>query len=81
MKKDQGFIKWIVIIVIALIVLGFYGFNIREAVEAPATQENLNFFKEICIKIWNTLLKAPALFLWEHVIMPLIHTLSGLKRG
>ncbi len=76
MKKDRGFIKWIIIIVIALIILGYYGFDVRHAVESPTTQDNLNYFKDLLIKLWENILKMPALFIWDHVIMPLIHSLS-----
>lgn len=72
-KKDRGLIKFIIIIVIALVILGYYGFSVRQAIEAPASQDNLNFFKDICIKIWLYILRAPALFIWENVILPLIH--------
>jgi hypothetical protein len=81
MKKDQGFIKWIILIVIALIILGYFGFNLRDAVEAPATRDNLSFFKDILLSVWNNILKVPALFVWEHVISPLIHMLTVGKRG
>jgi hypothetical protein len=79
MKKDQGFIKWIILIVIALIILGYYGFDVRRAIEAETTQNNLNWFKETCLWIWDHILRIPAMFLWEHVILPLIHSLTSRK--
>lgn len=81
MKKDQGFIKWIVIIVIALIILGYYGISVRDALNAPTTQENLGFFKESMVWVWNHILRVPVMFIWNNLLLPLIHTLSGLNRG
>lgn len=81
MKKDQGFIKWILLIIVALIVLGYYGFDVKKAIDAPTTQSNLNWFKETCIWIWNYILRIPATFLWENVLLPLIHMIPLGKRS
>jgi hypothetical protein len=77
MNKEKGFIKWILLIVIALIILGYYGFDVRKAIDAPTTQSNLNWFKETCLWIWDHILRWPAEFVWNSVILPLIHKLSG----
>ena len=80
MKKDQGFIKWIILIIIALIILGYYGFDVRRAIDAPTTQSNLNWFKETCLWIWDNVLRWPATFVWENILWPLIHKLI-ISRG
>ncbi len=56
-KTDQGFIKWIIIIIIALIILGYYGFDLRKAIEAPATQSNLTYVQQIVSNIWHNYLE------------------------
>ena len=33
-------IKWIVIVIIGLVVLGYLGFDVRKAVESPTSQSN-----------------------------------------
>ncbi len=80
MKKDQGFIKWIILIVIALVILGYYGFDVRQAIDAPTTQSNLNWFKEFCLWVWDHILRIPVTFIWEQLILPLIHSLTSMKK-
>jgi hypothetical protein len=75
-KTDQGLIKWFVLIIIALIIMGYYGFSLRQAIESPTTQDNLRYFKDICLWLWDNILKLPSTFVWEHILMPLIHSLS-----
>jgi hypothetical protein len=77
MKKDQGLVRWIILIVIAVIILGYFGFNVRGAVNSPTTQDNLNFLKDTAVKIWDYVLRAPALWIWEVIILPLIHKFVG----
>ncbi len=77
MKRDQGLIKWILLIVIAVIILGYYGFSIRAALESPVTRDNLNVLQDIAIKIWQYVLRAPVVFVWEHILLPLIHKITG----
>ena len=67
MQTNKGFIKWIIIIVIALIALGYYGFDVRKAIDTPTTQKNLNYAKDIALDIWNSYLKESAIYIWKHV--------------
>jgi len=64
MKTDQGFIKWIIIVLIAIIVLGYYGFDIRKAIEAPATQNNLTYVQQVVSNVWHNYLEKPVKYLW-----------------
>lgn len=59
MDKNKGFVKTVIIIVIALIVLGYYGFNLRQIVSAPAVSDNLSYAREVSANIWNSYLKTP----------------------
>lgn len=65
MKKNQGLIKFIIIILIALIVLGYYGFDIQKAIDAPATQSNLTYVQQVVSIVWHDYLQAPATYLWN----------------
>ncbi len=61
-------IKWIVIAVLGLIILGYLGFDIRKAVEAPVTQSNLEYAKNVVIYVWDKYLERPAKYLWNFFI-------------
>jgi len=68
MKTNQGFIKWIIIIVIALIILSYYGFDVREAIESPTTQKNFNYVQQIVWNVWNNYLKDAVIFVWGIIV-------------
>ena len=57
-------IKWIMIALLGLIILGYLGFDIRKAVEAPASQSNIEYVKNVVIYVWNTYCAKPAKYLW-----------------
>ncbi len=65
-------IKWIIIIVVGLIFLGYIGFDVRKAVEAPATQSNLTYAKNVTVYVWTKYLQKPATYLWKEVFVKLI---------
>ncbi len=79
-------IKWIVIAIIGLVVLGAMGYDVRDAVEAPETQSNLQYAKEITIAVWNKYLSKPATFIWNEIIIryvwePIINLLDSKIRA
>jgi hypothetical protein len=65
---QKGFIKTILIIVVALIILGYFGYNLRDIINSPTVQDNLSFGKEVSIKVWQSFLRVPILFLWNIII-------------
>jgi hypothetical protein len=69
-------IKWIVIALLGLIILGYLGFDVRRAVEAPVTQSNLAYAKNVTIYVWNKYLERPAKYLWNEIFVKLIWTPS-----
>lgn len=81
MKKDQGFIKWVVIIVVSIIILSFLGIDLKQTIESPTAQHNFSYVTQAALWVWNTFLRDIVMYIWDHVILPLIHTLSGWKRG
>lgn len=66
--SQQGFIKLILLIVIGLVALGYFGFNLRDILAAPIVQENLAYGWELAKTIWVNWLQAPAMWLFENVI-------------
>lgn len=67
MKGNRGFIKAIIIIVIALVALGFFGYNLRDIVASPSVRDNLLYVWELLVKLWNNFLAAPAEWLWDKI--------------
>jgi hypothetical protein len=67
-------IKWIIIALLGLIVLGYLGFDVRKAVEAPVTQTNIEYVKNAVIYVWGKYLARPASYLWNEIFIKLIWT-------
>ena len=56
LPTQAGLIKTVLLIVIALIVLGYYGFNLKDAIDSPSVKENL-------ITFWNWILAG-----WSYLV-------------
>lgn len=67
MKGNRGFIKAIVVIVIALIVLGYFGYNIKDILNSPKVHDNLVYLWNLIVKIWNNFLAEPAGWVWDKI--------------
>ena len=71
-NKQAGLIKMIVVIVIALIVLGALGFNIKDIINSEKVQTNLHYAWDLVKMVWNNFLAAPAIWIWDKIVIGLI---------
>jgi len=71
-NKQSGFIKLIFIIIIAIIILSYFGFDLRTIVESPETQGNLGYVWEGVTYVWVNWLSLPANYLWNDVFINLL---------
>ncbi len=71
-KYNGGLIKAIIIIVIALIILGFvFHINIADVLSSPDVQSNLNWIWNIILTVWSWI-SAPITFVWNNFIIGVI---------
>ena len=77
----KGLIKTVLIIVVALIVLGYFGFNITDIIKTPTVQANLNSAWGFVVNLWNTYLGGPFNYIWDHFIIGVVWEIfkSGMK--
>jgi len=68
-KHNGGFIKLIIILVIMLIVLGYFGFNVEKIIKSPMVSGNLNYVWDLTLDFWNNFLKGPIVFIWDKIIV------------
>ncbi len=52
-SQNRGLVKAIVIIVIALLIISYYGLNLRDIVNNPVTQSNFAYVWEQVIHLWE----------------------------
>ena len=69
--KSRGFITTIVIIVIALAILGFFGYNVADIANSPTVQNNLNYAWSLVKYVWQNYLQVPAVWIWEKIVIGL----------
>lgn len=70
--NNKGLIKTVIVIVIALIVLGYFGFNVGDIIKSPTVQANLTSTWEFISKIWTNYLAGPAVYVWDHFIVGIV---------
>lgn len=83
---NSGLVRTVIVIVIALLVLSYYGFNLRNLAESPTTQDNFGYVTTFVLHVWNDYLKRPATYLWNDVFLdliwnPAIENLQKIKDG
>ena len=64
-KGKRGFITTILLIVIALIVLGLFGYNLKDIIDSPTVHGNLAYVWGIVVYLWNTFVVAPIVWVWD----------------
>lgn len=67
MRGNRGFIGVILLIVGTLVVLGFFGYDLKSIVDSKATAANLSYIGDISVHIWNIFVVTPAIWLWDKI--------------
>lgn len=63
-KNEGGFIKMVIIIVIAIIILSYYGVDIKTLITSDQVQSNLSYVWGIVVKIWDLFVE----YIWTPII-------------
>jgi len=80
-KKEKGLIKYIFYIFIIILILSYFGFNLKEFMLSDSVQNNLGFIWDWIIKLWKDYLKPIYDFLSSWFGPYISNTLDGLKSG
>lgn len=78
---QNGFIKTIILIIVALVVLGAMGFDIRDLIEKPIIKNNLLYGWDVLQNLWFSFIKPAAMYISDHVISPALHWLVSIVGG
>src|SRR3989344_9670792 len=68
-NQKGGFIKLIILLVIVLVVLGYFGFNVESIVNSPTVNGNLHYVWNLAVSFWNNFLVTPATWVWDKIIV------------
>ncbi len=79
-NKQGGLVKLIILLIIAIAVLSYYGVDIKEFVTSPQVQKNFGYVWSFIKGVWADYLAAPAGKVWDlwlgYVWEPLINILN-----
>jgi len=67
--KNKGFVKTIILVVIALIILGYFGYDIKDIINSEKVKGNLNYVWGFVKTFWNNYLEAPVMLVWDKFII------------
>ena len=67
-RSERGLIKMIILIVIALIILGYFGYNLRSIISSPTVHDNLAYVWDLIVQFWNNCLKGPAQYIFDLIL-------------
>ncbi len=71
-RNQKGFIKWIIIFIIFIMIMSYFGIDLRAIVESPASQGNLGYIWSLSSTVWNNYLKSPVLYFWNNIFINLL---------
>ncbi len=64
-NQGLGLIGFIIILIIAIIVLGYFGISLRTIFGGGTTRDNLDYAWQIVKDVWENYLKVPAYYCWN----------------
>lgn len=72
MSSNRGFISWIIIAFIALVLLKFFlNWDIFDAAATPEGQGTMAYARNLINLIWSYV-GAPLVFIWERIVWPIL---------
>lgn len=88
-KNKEGGLSLIgiaVLVVIAIIVISYFGIDVQSEVEAPQTQSNLSYVWNGVVHFWDRYLEGPILYFWNNIFIALlwngfVHNMLQLGNG
>ncbi len=51
--REGGLVKMALLIVIALIALGFFGYNLRDIIDSPTVKDNLSYVWDAALRTFH----------------------------
>lgn len=79
-------VKYIILALIVIIVLSYFGYDLRAIIEAPTTQNNLHYTWGGVSYVWDNFLRGPVTYLWNNVFLGILwqaflHNLGRINAG
>lgn len=81
-RENQGLIRLILLIIIGVLVLSYFNFDIKSFIESPITQKNIEYITGWATYIWDEYLASPVLYFWNNIFLTFVWSsfTDGLER-
>ena len=72
LHNQRGFLRFILIIIILILVLSYFNIDIRGIVESPQSQKNISYVWGWTSFVWMEYLRSPVLYFWNNIFINLL---------
>lgn len=84
-NDERGLIKLLVLIIIAVLVLSYFGFDLRGFLNSDTVKGNFGFLLEGAKTIWREYLTVPSNFIWgifyNYIWLAFIENMDRIRQG
>ena len=71
MKNNRAFIGIIAVVVVAILLLSYFGFDLKKIFTSEAVKSNFSYVWGFVKIVWDNLLVVPWNFFWNDLMRPL----------
>jgi uncharacterized membrane protein len=71
-KAKQGFVKMVILLIIALLVLSYLGIDLKSTVESQQNKQNFSYVWGYTSAFWDKYCAGPAAWIWQNIIIDIV---------
>lgn len=71
-NNNRGLVKMIIILFVVLIILAYFGLNLRSIIASQTFQDNWGYLTGLATTIWDNYLHGFVTWIWNSILAPLI---------
>lgn len=68
-RTNNGLIRLIIIIILGVLVLSYFNFDLKSFIESPQTQQNISYVTGWAVYLWDEYLADPILYFWNNIFI------------
>ncbi len=84
-NKEKGIVRAIIIIIVAILVLSYFGINLRQVATSPTAESNFSYIWSGVVSVWDNYLKAPTIqaydFFMTYIWVPSLTDIQRIDAG
>lgn len=84
-NQGIGLMGFLIILIVALIVLGYFGISIKSVIQKQPVQDNLSYAWQTVRYVWTIYLSGPANYIWgifyNYLWLSFIENAQRIKDG